>query len=234
MSGLDALGISGRGRKAAAVLLLLGAAILPGFLHQGCAGGAAYGPATAQDSLEALEVDRFFLRFRQKIQAGLADSLPRDLTRESLRWMEDIRHASRSEPADRLQERPFHEILCILALRVERRLDPALDDRPAGMLERILMDNAPVRRAFLKSELAPAEVRGLEGGIGLREAPRVPVFHFSKEGGLWRFHLVRSLPLILQGAETLARQRKPTRLEQAIFLLDEFGRTRVLPEDLRR
>jgi hypothetical protein len=221
-------------RRSIAALILLGAGILLAPLHQGCAGGPASGPATALDSLEAVEVDRFFLKFRQKIQAGQADSLPRDLSRESLRWMEDIRHASRTEPVDYLKDRPFHEILCILALRVERRLDPAFDDRPVGILDRILIANAPIKRAFLKSELAPAEVRGLEGGIGLREAPRVPVFLFSKEGGLWRFHLVRSLPLILQGAETLARQRKPTRLEQAIFLLDEFGRSRVLPEDLAR
>jgi hypothetical protein len=221
-------------RGAFAAVLMAGAVAILAPTQQGCAGSAGIESATAQDSLEALEVDRFFLKFRMKIQAGQADSLPRDLSRESLRWMEDIRHASRTEPAEYLRERPFHEILCILALRVERRLDPAFDDRPAGILDRILVGNAPVKRAFLKSELAPAEVRGLEGGIGLKEAPKVPVFLFSKEGGMWRFHLVRSMPLILQGAETLARQRKPTRLEQAIFLLDEFGRSRVLPEDLKR
>jgi hypothetical protein len=101
-------------------------------------------------------------------------------------------------------------------------------------LERILVGNPAVRRTFLKTELAPPRARGPEGEMGLREAPRVPVFRFAREGGRWRFHLSRSLPLILQGAESLARQRKPTRLEQAIFILEQFGGRRVLPEDLRR
>lgn len=190
--------------------------------------------AAPGDSLEAVQLDAFFLRFRQKIQAGLADSLPADLSRESIRWLEDMRQAARTEPPDYLSQRTFSEILCILALRVDRRLDPSFDDRAVGLLRRVIVGNEPVRRAFLKSDLAPAMVRGEDGSIGLREAPQVPVFRFIREGGRWRFHLSRSLPLILQGAESLARQRKPTRLEQAVFLLDTFGGRRVLPEDLRR
>jgi hypothetical protein len=179
-------------------------------------------------------LDAFFLRFRQTIQGGAADSLVPGLSRESLNWLEDIRRAARTEPLSHFRERPFHEILCILALRVERRLDPAFDDRIPGLLDRILLKNPPVRKTFLKAELAPALARGNIGEIGLREAPRVPVFHFIRENGLWRFHFARSLPLILQGAESLARQRKPTRLEQAVFLLEEFAGRRVLPEDLQR
>ena len=216
----------------AAVALLLGLPVLVAPL--GCAGSAPDVPATAEDSLSSLELDRFFLAFRQKIQAGASDSLVPDLSRESLRWLEDMRQAARTEPADRLAERAFDEILVVLALRVERRLDPAFDDRNPGLLRRVLVDNPAVKRAFLKSELAPARARGTEGEIGLKEAPRVPVFRFAREGGRWRFHLSRSLPLILQGAESLARQRKPTRLEQAVFLLEQFGGRRVLPEDLRR
>lgn len=200
----------------------------------GCASSGSPGAFAARDSLAALDLDRFFLRFRQEIQSGPSDSLVPDLSRESLRWLEDIRQSSRTEPVERLAERPFHEILLILALRVERRLDPAFDDRNAGLLNRVLVQNPPVRRAFLKSELGPSMVRGDIGSVGLREVPKVPVFHFVREGGVWRFHLERSLPLILQGAESLARQRKSTRLEQAIWLLDQFGGRRVLPEDLKR
>lgn len=200
----------------------------------GCGGASGQAAPAADDSAGRAELDRFFLRFRQKIQEGPADSLVRDLSRESLRWLEDVRQAARTEPQEYLQERPFHEILAILALRLERRRDPAFDDRAAGVLDRMLLRTPPVRKAFLKTDLAPSMVRGMEGEIGLREAPRVPVFHFTRENGLWRFHLTRSLPLILQGAESLARQRKSTRLEQAIFLLEQFGNHRVLPEDLRR
>ena len=35
--------------------------------------------------------------------------------------------AARTEPADRLAERPFDQILVVLALRVERRLDPTFE-----------------------------------------------------------------------------------------------------------
>ena len=215
---------------AALVAWTLAAIALP----LGCAGTADTHVPGAEDSAAAMELDAFFLRFRQKIQAGPADSLVPDLSRESHQWLEDIRRAARTEPVNYLAERPFHEILCILALRVERRLEPAFDDRTPGLLDRILLKNPPVRKTFLKTELAPARVRGTMGEIGLREAPQVPVFHFIRENGLWRFHFARSMPLILQGAESLARQRKPTRLEQAVFLLEEFGGRRVLPEDLRR
>lgn len=219
---------------AAALVLAMGAAL--GLLGgaAGCAGTSETHVPGAADSAAARELDAFFLRFRQEIQAGAADSLVPDLSRESLQWLEDIRRAARTEPASYLRERPFHEILCILALRVERRLDPAFDDRTPGLLDRILLKNPPVRKTFLKTELGPARARGTVGEIGLREAPQVPVFHFIRENGLWRFHFARSLPLILQGAESLARQRKPTRLEQAVFLLEEFGGRRVLPEDLQR
>ena len=39
----------------------------------------------------------------------------------------------------------------------------------------------------------------------MREAPNVPVFKFVRENRAWKFHLFRSLPLILQGAESLGR-----------------------------
>lgn len=212
-------------------VLLLAAALAP--LHSGCAGAAPDPVPTAEDSLAREEVDRFFLRFRQRIQEGAADSLARDLARESLRWLEDVRRAARTEPVEVLRERPFHEILCILALRAERRLDPAFDDRAPGLLDRLVIRTPPVRKAFLKAELGPPQVAGAQAAIGLREAPRVPVFHFERENGLWRLRIERSLPLILQGAESHARQRKPTRLEQAMFVLEQAGRE-ILPEDLRR
>lgn len=191
-------------------------------------------PLPPEDPGARKDLDAFFLRFRQEVQADRADSLPRYLTRESLDWIDDIRRASRTEPVAYLQERPFFEILAILALRVERRLNPAFDDRPASLLNKLVVQNGPVRKSLIKSELGESIVRGSTGTIGLAEAPNVPVFHFMKEDGQWKFHLVRSLPLILQGAESLARQRKSTRLDQAIWVLEQFGGQRVLPEDLNR
>jgi hypothetical protein len=191
-------------------------------------------PLPPEDPSARIELDAFFLRFRQRVQEGHADSLPLYLSRESLNWLDDIRRASRTEAPKYLAERPFSEILAILALRVERRMNPGFDDRPVSVLDKLVIQSWPVKKTLLKTELGPSKVRGASGEIGLREAPNVPVFFFTKESAGWKFHLFKSLPLILQGAESLARQRKPTHLEQAIYILEQFGGRTVLPEDLNR
>jgi hypothetical protein len=201
------------------------------FLLAACGESA---PPPPEDPAARRDLEAFFLRFRQRVQEGQADSLPLYLSRESLNWIDDMRRASRTEPVNYLSERPFYEILCILALRVERRTNPAFDDRPVSLLDKLVIQNRPVRKTLLKTDLGEAKVRGQVGEIGLREAPNVPVFFFEREHGAWKLHLVKSLPLILQGAESLARQRKPTHLEQAILVLEQFGGKTVLPEDLKR
>ncbi|MDB5049795.1 MAG: putative lipoprotein [Fibrobacteres bacterium] len=207
-------------------------ALFCGFLLLAACGGS--GPPLPEDPAAGKDLDAFFLRFRQRVQEGKADSLPAYLSRESLDWIDDMRRASRTEAPAYLAERPFYEILSILALRVERRLNPGFDDRPVAILDKLVIQSWPVKKSLLKSEIGEAKVRGEVGEIGLREAPNVPVFQFIREGGAWKFHLVKSLPLILQGAESLARQRKPTHLEQAIFILEQFGGRTVLAEDLKR
>lgn len=209
----------------------LPALLFGAFILAGCGDTA---PPPPEDPAAGRELDAFFLRFRQKVQRNQADSLPYYLSRESLNWIDDMRRASRTEPPAYLAERPFFEILSILALRVERRENPAFDDRPVAILERLVVDSWPVRRSLLKTELGDGKVRGDLGEIGLREAPNVPVFRFEREDGAWKFHLVKSLPLILQGAESLARQRKSTHLEQAVLILEQYGGKQVLPEDLNR
>jgi hypothetical protein len=209
-----------------ALLLAIALAIL--------AAGCSSEPLPPEDPTARKDLDAFFLRFRQRVQADQADSLPVYLSRESLGWLDEIRRASRTEPVQYLRERPFHEILAILALRVERRMDPGFDDRTTALLDKLVVKNRPVRKSLIHTELGESRVRGNTGEIGLREAPNVPVFHFTRESGAWKFHLVKSLPLILQGAESLGRSRKPTRLEQAAFILEQFGGRRLLPEDLNR
>ena len=198
----------------------------------GCGTGTLAPPV--DDPAARRQLSDAFLRFRQNVQEGNADSLAADLSRDTRQWLEDMRYAARSEPLNFLKDRPFHEALCILALRVERRLNPGFDDKTPSLLRKLVIENAPVRKTLLKTELGEPRIRGEAGEIGLREAPNVPVFHFSREGQAWKFHLVKSLPLILQGAESLARQRKPTRVEQAIYILETFGGRPVLPEDLTR
>ena len=201
-------------------------------LLAGCGSGTLAPPV--DDPAARRQLSDAFLRFRQNVQEDRADSLAGGLSRDTRRWLDDMRYAARSEPLEFLKDRPFHEALCILALRVERRLNPGFDDKTPNLLRKLVIENAPVRKTLLKTELGEPRIRGDAGEIGLREAPNVPVFFFAKEDRAWKFHLVKSLPLILQGAESLARQRKPTRVEQAIYILETFGGKQVLPEDLRR
>ncbi len=198
----------------------------------GCGGSAP--PPPSDNPVVRREVENAFLHFRQSIQANQADSLPGFLAFESLDWLDDIRRASRNEPLDYLEKRPFFEILSILGLRIERRLHPGFDERPPGLLNKLILQAYPVRKAILKADLGEAHVFGDRAEMGLREAPNVPVFHFLRQDHVWKFHLVRTLPLILQGAESLGRQRKPTKLLQAVFILEQFGGQTVLPEDLQR
>jgi hypothetical protein len=191
-------------------------------------------PPTPEDPAVKNSLEQFFLQFRQQVQAGNPDSLVKGLSRETLFWLEDIRHAARTEAPRYLEARPFHEVLCVLALRVERRLNPSFDDRAPGLIQKLVVENHSVKRTLLKNDLGDPRVRGDEGEFGLREAPSVPVFFFMRENGAWKFNLVRSLPLILKGAESMARQRKPTRIEQAAFILGQFGNLEVVPEDLAR
>ena len=125
-------------------------ACLCAFIFNACGASA---PLPPEDPAARKDLDAFFLRFRQKVQEGQADSLPRYLSRESLNWLDDIRRASRTEPPAYLKERPFHEILAILSLRVERRLNPAFDDRPVSLLDKLVVQSWPVRKSLIKTEL---------------------------------------------------------------------------------
>ncbi|MEO7426217.1 MAG: hypothetical protein ABI036_13600, partial [Fibrobacteria bacterium] len=98
-----------------------------------CAGSE---PLPPEDPAARKDLDAFFLRFRQRVQEGKADSLPPCLSRESLNWIDDMRRASRTEAVQDLAARPFYEIISILALRVERRLNPGFDDRPVSILDK--------------------------------------------------------------------------------------------------
>ncbi len=191
-------------------------------------------PPPVEDPAAKQALEQTFLHFREKIQAGQGDSLPKYLSQATLNWLDDMRRASRTEAPQYLQQRPFFEILCILALRIQRRIEPTFDDRPPSLLKKLVIDNYPVRKTILKSDMASPVLFGETAEMGLREAPNVPVFRFSREHGEWKFHLHESLPLILRGAESLARQRKSTPYDQAVLVLEQFGGQRVLPEDTIR
>ncbi len=199
--------------------------------------GACSGPpppdSSEKNSQEQIALEKFFLRFRQNLQQNNTDSTLHNISSESIHWLEDMRYASRSEPIAFLKDRPFFEILSVLALRVERREHPDFNDNPKGILQKLLVQNPTVKNSFLKNNLGHFKIYGQKAELGFSGSENVPVYIFWKEEMGWKIHLVPTLTLILQGAESFARHQKPTPLEQAIFILEKFAGKTVLAEDLR-
>ena len=65
---------------------------------------------------------------------------------------------ARTESPQDLAARPFHEILSILALRVERRTSPGFDDRPVSILDKLVIQSWPIRKTLLKTEIGDSKV----------------------------------------------------------------------------
>ncbi len=213
-------------RKAALLLPVMA-------LVSGCASGGAAsnrGPANPE---AAAEVEKFFLSFRQSLQAGKTEAVLDGLSIRTHDWLQDMRYAARTERLDRLRERPFFEILTVLALRIEQRRDPTFIPTPLSILEKAVLQSSPVRKSILMGGLGTFHVKGNSAELGFAKADKVPVFHFVNERGGWKLDLYRTFPLMLQGAESLARRRESDPIRQAVYLLENFGNVRVLADDLR-
>ncbi len=198
----------------------------------GCAGGSASQRVAESDPEAAAAVEKFFLSFRQAVQAGNSEAVLQGLSTRTQEWLQDMRYSARAEKADRLRERPFFEVLTVVALRVEQRLNPAFIPTPMSILEKAVMHNSTVKSSILKGGLGNYHVFGNSAELGFAKADRVPVFHFVNERGGWKLDLYRTFPLILQGAESLARSKESDPIRQAVYLLEQFGGVRVRAEDL--
>ncbi|MFC1584456.1 hypothetical protein ACFL5V_02795 [Fibrobacterota bacterium] len=178
------------------------------------------------------QVSDFFLQVRLRIKSGDAEWLYHHMSRDTRDWFMDMRMASDTEPLRFLRDRPFFEILGILALRVEERIHPEFKKDPVSILRRTILEVPRVRKTFIRHRMGQFKVDRNRAEVGLAKAPNVPVFFFTLENEEWKFDLIRSLPLILLGAENIARQKRQDILEQAVFILEEAGGEKVLPEDL--
>lgn len=186
------------------------------------------------DSANVRAVEAFFLDWRRDLQNQQWDKVFRGLSLSSHDWLKDLARSSRMDTQKELLDRSFEDIVFALILRVDRRRNPALDDRPQPLLERFLGEGSPLRRSFLKAELGAYVLRGSQATLGLREAPRVPVFHFVKERDGWHLDLRQTVPLALSGIESLSRPYGKNRIEQAVWLLRTWGGREVYAEDLAR
>jgi hypothetical protein len=201
---------------------------------QGCANPPTVAIGQQKNVADRVEAEAFFLGWRRSLQANNWDAVAAGLNRETQFWLSDVVRSSRMDDGRQLAELPFETVVLVLTLRVDRRLDPALDDRLPALMARFLTEGSPIRRSFLKAELGDFTVRGNQAELGLREAPRVPVFYFEREDRKWRLALRNTLPLVMRGAESLSRPHGQNRLDQAVWLLKNWGGRDVLPEDVLR
>jgi hypothetical protein len=201
---------------------------------QGCANHQTVAMGQQENLTSRVEVEAFFLEWRRSLQANNWDAVVAGLSQETQFWLSDVVRSSHMDDRRQVADLPFETLVLVLTLRVDRRLDPTLDDRLPALMARFLTDGSPIRRSFLKAELGDFTVRGNQAELGLREAPRVPVFYFVKDGLKWRLALRNTLPLVMRGAESLSRPHGQNRLDQAVWLLKNWGGREVLSEDLLR
>ncbi|MBF0431878.1 MAG: hypothetical protein HQK83_11400 [Fibrobacteria bacterium] len=198
----------------------------------GCVGSIAITPE--QESADKKILQTFFSDIRQAIRSNNAEVLYHSLSRGSTDWIDDIRYAVDSEPYNFLEGRAFYEILCILALRFEESKNPGQAMDPVSIIQRTIIQIGAIRKNFIKYPLGEFRISRFSAEIGLKKAPNVPVFFFEKENEVWKFDIVRSLPIILLGAESIARQKRNTPIKQAVFLLEKMAGRKIKPEELAR
>jgi hypothetical protein len=186
-----------------------------------------------QEQLEERRLlEKAFLRWRQALQSNDWETVLSFLSVDSKRWLVDISQSARRDDARALADKSFEDVVFSLALRVDRRKTPGLDDRPLALLARLFESGSPIRRAFLNAELGRFQIQTGTATLALRDAPLKPVFHFIKEGEDWRLEWRQTLPLLMRDAEALSRPHGKNKVEQAIWLLRDWGDREVYPEDL--
>jgi hypothetical protein len=201
----------------------------------GCgASNASVKQSEMERAREAVALEAFFLQWRKSLHANDWPQVMGGLSSSSKRWLSDIARSARMDDLSLLRDKRFEDVVFILGLRVDRRLQPQIDDRPMALLSRLFSEGSPLRRAFLHAQLGPYHVTGNRAWSSLREAPNTPVFEFVKEPGGWALHWEATLPLIMRGAESQSRPHGKNNIEQAIWLLRTWAGKEVYAEDLRR
>lgn len=187
---------------------------------------------------EVRPLKNFFEGFILDLKQGDADKVYRSLSQNSLDWLEEMMELAAREPTRSLSQRPFYEILTALHLRVQGKSHPSILDNPQFAMQKVLIENATIRKNFTQHAFAGYRIDRNRGEVGLQKAPSVPVFFFAKQVTEqdnttgWRLDLAQSIPILLLGAQKYAQQKRDTPLEQAIYILNNVVKTPITPTDL--
>src|SRR5690554_3451579 len=183
-------------------------------------------PVESHNTYQSLQVEKqallkkTFDEMLVVIQKNLeADSLLPCITEESKFWLEDLEYAALTETDIELEQRPFNELLAILAFRLYLREHLFSTDQHR-MLELILLKKG-FFEMVISLPLGPFEVKNDRGSLGLAKSPKVPVILFTWDDISWRMDIKNSLPLITKGLETIGVKKNWSNTTLALYLLEK-------------
>lgn len=157
---------------------------------------------------------------RLSAETAPADSLLPLLTLGSRDWLDTLEQAAMNEPRERVEQRPFHEIMTLVTYRLLLR-----EHQFAGITEHRMLRLATGKHGILQKvtslKLGPFEVKNDRGIRGLSSSPKVPVLVFAWDDRNWQLDLVETLPLVTRGMETIGVKKEWTSAETVLYILEK-------------
>lgn len=172
-------------------------------------------------SLPNLTAEEQFKRIQEFIRSGLADSLWEGLSQNSTRWIDRVVRESNHPDSNSLAKEPFYHVLAVVVLKLKKTEDPFFAPQGSQILEQLLLQVPSMRQSFISFPLGDFTQKGKTAEVGLKETPRTPVFFMVEEEGIWKLDLLKSLPLLLKGAENQAFKRHKEVIPQVFWILDK-------------
>ncbi|MDR2555182.1 MAG: hypothetical protein LBC64_07105 [Fibromonadaceae bacterium] len=196
--------------------------VLAASLSVSCVSSKPETEGDSQDKLQALEA-AYQRLLNISAKTSRPDSVLLLLTDDSRFWLENIERAALYEDAFLVDQRPFHEILVIVAYRLMLR-ENVLSEYPDYRMLRFALGEKGILRRAKDLKLGPFEIRNDRGSRGLKESPKVPIMIFRWDEMRWKFDLPESMQLLTKGLATIGVKKDWSSSKTAIYLLDKYYR----------
>ncbi|MCL1967643.1 MAG: hypothetical protein FWF67_07140 [Fibromonadales bacterium] len=196
--------------------------ILAAFVSVSCVSSKPETEVDRQGKEQALEA-AYERLLNISAKTSSPDSVLLLLTDDSRFWLENIERAALYEDASLVEQRPFHEILVIVAYRLMLR-ENVLSEYPDYRMLRFALGEKGILRRAKDLKLGPFEIKNDRGSRGLKESPKVPIMIFRWDEMRWKFDLPESMQLLTKGLATIGIKKDWSNSKTAIYLLDRYYR----------
>lgn len=191
-----------------------------------CASSSSQQPVIPEmdDQAKLVSFQSFESQFLSDVRKNRAEALWGHLRGESQIWLEDMILQAQIEEKTELSQRPFFEQLTIMGVR-HSYLTRRLKDLEPISVVRFLFTQGPIKQAFHMEGQTQPWFEGNTAMKGLQKASQVPIYFYqldwddSAQKMLWKVDIVRMLPLISRGVQTLAHKKKMTYAEAIPYLI---------------